>query len=179
MEGIVRVSPSGYKTFLRGCTIAIDLDLCLSSTVVSLEKPADVRRTFAKGSDSLRKSPIGEPKLRRTDKKTNFWPRRGKGKGVDYDFLEKCKEVVCRVKHPTAVSRHRDHEFRVSIMPWSRGSYLDIRTYKMGKPSGAGILLHLDVISAMLPEIIAAVRRMENEDAREPDKKAYPEVIRA
>jgi len=57
-------------------------------------------------------------------------------------------------------------------MPWSRGSYLDIRLYKLGGPTNIGILLHLDIMSAILPEIIAAVRRMENEDTREPDDKA-------
>lgn len=35
--------------------------------------------------------------------------------------------------------------------------------------TGRGILLHLDVIKVLLPELIGAVRRMEMEDTREPE----------
>lgn len=140
---------------------------------MAFENPGDVRRTFERSSEALARRKSGAAKLGKKSKKSNFWPR---GK-IDYDFLEKCKEVVCRVKHPTAMYKYKDIEYRVSIMNWSRGSYLDVRQYKKGKPTGAGILLHLDIINAILPEINAAVRRMDNEDSREPENKSKPEVI--
>lgn len=137
--------------------------------------PRIVRRNFNKGSDAItkKKKNLSRQRLGKS-RASNKWPR---GK-VNYAFLETCKEVVCRVIHPTQFFRQSvQMEYRISIMPWSRGSYIDIRQYKLGGPTGVGILLHLDVIQAMLPELIATVRRMENEDSREPENKAKPEVI--
>lgn len=107
--------------------------------------------------------------------RTNLWP----GDRINYDFLNRCKETICRAKHPTGYFRHRDTEYRVSIMQWSRGSYLDVRMYKQGTSTPIGILLHLDVISAILPDIISAVRQMENADTREPEQKAEITVLHA
>ena len=117
--------------------------------------------------------PVPKPNDKR--RHTNHWP----GTKLNYEALERCKEVVCRAEHPTAYYRHRKTEYRVSIMPWSRGAYLDIRMYKNGGPSPTGILLHLDVISAILPEIIGAVRRLENEDTRSEEQKAKIVVVHA
>ena len=142
---------------------------------MAFEKPNEVRRSFAQDSNIARyRVPKGPGKNKRVHR-TNFWP----GKRLDYEFLEKCKEVVCRVSHPTGYYQKQDLEYRVSIMSWSRGSYLDIRQYKKDHPCAVGILLHLDIVSAMLPNIIAAVRRMETEDTREPEQKASPKVISA
>lgn len=145
---------------------------------MEFKTPKETKRSFAQDSRVRSykvpyRSKVASPNKRMHRKKADFWP----GNKLDYAFLEKCKEVVCRIPHPNAYYRHRGTEYRVTIMPWSRGSYLDIRTYVQGGPTGRGILLHLDIISAMLPEIIAAVRRMENEDGR--DKKTPVEVIRA
>jgi len=138
--------------------------------VVKFTPPAEVRRSFTVDNTGISERRFPHPSWqKRNPRRTNHWPREMLG----YAFLEKCKEVVCTVKHPTEWHKRRWHsEYRVSIMPWSRGSYLDIRLYKLGGPTNIGILLHLDIMSAILPEIIAAVRRMENEDTREPDDKA-------
>jgi len=137
---------------------------------VKFTPPAEVRRSFMADNTGIAEKRTPHPNWqKRRPWKTNHWPREMLG----YSFLERCKEVVCTVKHPTGWHKRRwNSEYRVSIMPWSRGSYLDIRLYKLGGPTNIGILLHLDIMSAILPEIIAAVRRMENEDTREPDKKA-------
>ena len=138
-------------------------------------EPKEPQASFAQNSGIAKYRVPKEPGRNKRIQRSNFWP----GKRLDYEFLEKCKEVVCRVQHPTNYYQKQEVEFRVSIMSWSRGSYLDIRQYKRNKPCAVGILLHLDIISAILPDVIAAVRRMENEDVREPDKKAFPVVVHA
>jgi len=79
--------------------------------------------------------------------------------------------------------KHKGTEYVLSIMPWSRGSYVDIRVHHLVgeklNPTAQGVLLHLDVVSALLPELIGAVRRLENEDTREPEQKAQVSVIRS
>ena len=96
---------------------------------------------------------------------------------LNYEFLNRCKETVCRIIHPSSFHKkwyykNGSHtEVRLSILPWSNGAYLDIRKYFRGGAQPVGILLHLDIMSAILPEIIAAVRRMESEDTREPNQK--------
>lgn len=96
---------------------------------------------------------------------------------LNHEFLDLCKEPVCRVNHPNPMMQRKGTEIRVSIMPWSRGSYLDIRQYMHGHGTGRGILLHLDIIKVLLPEIIMAVRRMEMEDTRDPKEITTVEVI--
>jgi len=56
---------------------------------------------------------------------------------------------------------------------------VDIRQYQGGMPTPTGILLHLDVISELLPELIQTVRTLQLNDTRDDDKKAKIEVIRA
>lgn len=145
---------------------------------MAFSKPTEIRRSFARDSNIAKRGPArkqpGEKREKRIQR-TNYWP----GGKLNYEFLESCKEVVCRVKHPTAYMRHLDTEYRVSTMPWSRGYYVDIRQYKKGGPTSVGILLHLDVIAAILPDLIAAVHKLELLDDREPEKKAKIEVIQA
>lgn len=107
--------------------------------------------------------------------RTNFWP----GGRLDYEFLERCKEIICRIPHPTGHYRYRKIEYRLSTMIWSRGAYVDIRQYQDGKPTGTGILLHLDVVSELLPELTRAVRDLQMNDTRDIGEKAQVEVIRA
>lgn len=145
--------------------------------------PQEVRRSFER--NQLRdygQPPIETAKKRKNPRKhvsTNQWPH---GR-LNYGFLNRCKEIICRIPHPTAHMKHKGVEYVLSIMPWSRGSYVDIRVhYSVNgqlQPTGQGVLLHLDVISALLPELIGAVRRMENEDTREPEQKAQVSVIRS
>ena len=138
---------------------------------------AEVYRSFAKDSN-IRAFRHPQSKADRHEKRmhrTNLWP----GDRLNYDYLNRCKETVCRAEHPTGYFQHKKAEYRVSILPWSRGAYLDLRVYKYGASTPTGILLHLDVISAILPDIISAVRRMENEDTREDDQKAKIRVIHA
>ena len=63
-------------------------------------------------------------------------------------------------------------------MRWSRGAYIDIRMYQQGSPKPMGILLHLDVMSAILPDLVMAVHKLEFEDERDQDKKAKIEVVK-
>lgn len=140
-------------------------------------KSEEMYRSFARAVPITERY-VPRPPHQRHEKRmhrTNMWP----GEQLKYDYLERCKEVVCRVKHPTGYFQQKGAEYRVSIVSWSRGSYLDIRMYKMGQGTPMGILLHLDIISEILPEIINAVKRMQDEDTREPEKKAKIEVIRA
>ena len=141
--------------------------------------PAEVRRSFAKGSGMVVDG-VGHPVAGRRGQtqriqRANSWT----GKRLNYAFMERCKELVLRVKHPNAYMGHRKTEIRVSIMPWGRGSYLDIRKYFNGRPSADGILLHLDIADAILSDLVGAVRRMALEDTREPEQKSKIEVIRA
>ena len=141
-------------------------------------KPQDVRRSFAKDS-KITKFRVPAHSLHACKEKrvqrTNFWS----GGRLDYEFLERCKEIVCRIQHPTGYYRHKKVEYRLSVLRWSRGSYVDIRQYHDGMPSPTGILLHLDIISELLPELVSTVRQLQLEDTRDDDKKAKIEVIRA
>ena len=139
--------------------------------------PAEIRRSFEGDGPtkfrhpkpiSERKSPSG-----RRIHKHNLWP----GKRLDYEFLERCKEFICRVPRASGFMKHMDTEYRVSVIPWSRGSYIDIRMYRKNSPTGVGMLLHIDIASAILPDIVAAVRRAEELDTREPEQKTIVEVI--
>lgn len=147
------------------------------------EGPQEVRRSFEKNQlKDYGQPPIETAKKRRNPRKhvsTNQWPQ---GR-LNYKFLNRCKEIVCRIPHPTGHMRYKGAEYVLSIMPWSRGSYVDIRMQYLVQgvlhPTGQGILLHLDVINALLPELIGAVRRMDNEDGREPEQKAQIRVLRS
>ena len=145
---------------------------------MSFVRPAEIRRSFASDSAITRFRVPGYaykiPKEKRVQR-ANFWP----GTRLDYEFLESSKEVVCRVKHPTGYFKHKGKEIRLSIMPWSRGAYVDIRYYTNGHQSPVGILLHQDILVALLPDLIATARRLEREDQREPDQKAKVEVVLA
>jgi len=104
-----------------------------------------------------------------------FWKKR---KNLNFDFLERCKEIFCRIPHPNNMMRRRGVVYHVSKMYWSRAGYIDIRTYVRGTATGRGIFLHLDVIKAMLPELIAAVRELEAADNRDPETIQPVEVWR-
>lgn len=143
-----------------------------------LERPADVRRSFTRGTRLFQHrqsyySAGGKLPREKRFRRTNLWP----GVQLDYGYIETCKETVVRVKHPTGYMRRHETEIRISVLPWSRGSYIDLRYYKYGKPTCVGILLHLDMIQAILPDLVGAVRRMEEMDTREEDQKSHPEVI--
>ena len=140
------------------------------------KRPDEVRRSFAIDSNIKKyRTPAGSLTHKKNKRvhRTNFWP----GERINYEFLERCKECVLRVKHPTGYFQHKQAEYRISILPWSRGSYVDIRMYKNGGPSPTGILLHLDVLSAMLPDLIATIRNLEVNDVRDPEQKAQVEII--
>lgn len=137
-----------------------------------------VRRSFARDSGIVKwrepKTFTDPPKNRRMHR-TNCWP----GGRLDYEFLEKCKQVVCRIEHPTQFYKHKRAEYRVSVMSWGRGGYVDIRLYKQGFPSPTGVLLHLDVFQKMLPGLVEALRILEQEDTRDPDSRAHVTVLPA
>ena len=145
----------------------------------SLARPQGTVRSF-----SLQKNPQklkfhvpavpGRTRIHRQHR-TNLWP----AMRLNYQFLERCKELVCRVPHPTALYRHRKVEYRIAILPWSQGSYLDIRTYHNGSPTSMGLLLHQDVAEALLPDLVAAIRELGLRDTREPEQKARVTVIPA
>lgn len=139
-----------------------------------IQKPADVRRSFSGvGPRTYHVPRVNPAKIPRAHR-TNYWP----GNKLDYDFLERCKEFICRIPHPTGYYKYKKAEYRLSIIHWSQGAYVDVRMYLNGGPTSMGILLHLDVIKEMLPDLVAAVRQLDNEDMREPNKKAKIEVIR-
>lgn len=141
---------------------------------MSMLRPAEVRRSFK--AISVPRTPSRRRGPAWVGLSTNSWP---KGTRLDYEFLERCKEPVCRVLHPTAWYRHKQREYRISIMPWSRGGYLDIRMYGFGRPLKTGILLHQDVLEALLPDLIWAAKRLAEMDEREPEQKAKVVAIPA
>lgn len=96
---------------------------------------------------------------------------------LDYDFLDRCKEVVCRIRHPNGYFQHKDTEYRLSILRWSRGAYLDIRKYVCGQPTGQGILIHQDVWEVLFPELQAALREVQSQDTRDPEQIQKVRVI--
>src|SRR3990167_5927701 len=138
--------------------------------------PAEIRRSFeGEGPTKFHHpKPIAQRsgQVRNRIHKDNLWPR----KRLDYSFLERCKEFICRVPRASGFMKHMDTEYRVSVIPWSRGSYIDIRMYRKNSPTGVGMLLHIDIASAILPDIVAAVRRAEELDTREPEQKTVVEV---
>ena len=122
-----------------------------------------------------RRKPDTGLRTQRMHRTNGNWPTNQ----VRYEVLEKLKEVVCRIQHPNLYFRHFKQEIRVSILRWSRGSYLDIRNYRNGSPTGVGILLHVDIASKLLPDIVGAIRRMELEDSREDTQKQRITVVHA
>ena len=141
--------------------------------------PAEVRRSFALTSrvrvPRLQAAREYRPDRRYPRKRTSggMWP-----KGcLDYEFLERCKEVLCRVKHPNMYFQHLETEYRFSRLRWSRGSYFDLRKYVFGRPTGSGILLHQDIWEVLLSEVIAGVRDAQFEDVRDAEQKQRVEVI--
>lgn len=141
----------------------------------AIQKPSDVRNSFAGKGPTKYHTPNLSGSREKRIQRTNFWP----GKRLDYSRLEQLKEFVCRVKHPTAYyKRAKDAEYRVSILHWSRGSYLDIRMYYGGHPTAMGLLMHQDVASIIVPELFAALRTLEMNDTREEEQKAKPELIK-
>ena len=141
------------------------------------EKPSTVRRSFARDSAPVEWRPTDEaiPFKKSKNVQTQATRKRHWPKRLDYQFLEGCKEVICRIEHPTAYYKHPGmgrSEYRLSVMPWSRGAYVDIRMYRGGRPTARGILLHLDVAQVLLPELVRTIHRMEAEDTREPGQKA-------
>ena len=146
------------------------------------KKPADVNlepaRTFAQRNDHAIRN-HGQPTIRtqynkRQGTRSTSWPN----SQLDYAFMERCKEVVCRIPHPNGYMKNRGVEYRVSIMYWSRGAYIDIRQYSSKGSTSRGILLHQDVFAQMLPELIGALREVESHDTRDKDTIQIPEVIR-
>lgn len=137
------------------------------------EKPHFPRRSFAENITKFR-TPNKSTRKRVRSHNTNYWP----GTRLDYEFLERCKELVCRVDHPTALYTHRKVNYRVSILRWSHGAYIDIRKYYGDTPRAEGVLLHIDILGELLPEISAALRQLQIEDVRDDDKKAHVEIIR-
>ena len=142
---------------------------------MEIPKPAEVRRSFAKGVKPVVRVgalPAGQRKMSRMHRTTRWT-----GERLDYAFIEKCKELVCWLNHPSAMIRRKGRTIRLSVMPWSRGVYVDLRHYSgKGIPMAQGILLHLDIISKLLPDLITLVHRLEMEDQREPEQKAKIEV---
>ena len=140
-----------------------------------IKNPREVRRSFELSS-YIRPPRLQRPREYRDDQRAPRL-RRSRAGGVwttrrlDYNFLERCKEVVCRVKHPNAYFQHVNTEYRLSIMRWSRGAYLDLRKYRNDLPSGEGVLIHQDIWEELLPELIAAVRRVQCDDTRESEQK--------
>lgn len=142
-------------------------------------KPMEVAREYRRSFVRDQYHPSGTweyrapGSLKRSPRANTSWT----STNLDHGFLDRCKEPVCRVNHPNPQMQRRGTEIRVSVMPWSRGSYLDIRQYMNGHGTGRGILLHLDIIKALLPNIIYAVRQMELEDTRDPKEITTVEVI--
>ena len=131
-----------------------------------IQKPGQpIKREFYGNPDIVTRKPRpGGKDKRRVQTKRTQWPT---GR-LDYEFMEKCKQVICRIPHPNKAQAHRGAEFRLSRMPWSRSEYIDIRTYVNGKPTGRGILLHFDIAKALLPELITLVQTLDVEETREP-----------
>ena len=138
-------------------------------------KPTESKRSFGRDS-AIKKPRTSNPAGGKRSHRASFWPA---GR-LDYDYLESCKEFVCAIPHPNEYYRHRGSHYRLSILRWSRGSYIDIRQYtKAGKPTGAGMLLHIDVADKLLPELSDAIRKLVLEDTREPEKKTPVDVVYA
>ena len=147
-----------------------------------IRKSVFIPRSFVTGN-LLKPRKILSRKTLQKQPWNNHWPHGAHGQTrsqtrLDYEYIESCKEVICRIPHPTWSQRHGyPKEFRLSLLRWSRGCYIDIRQYAGAQATSTGILLHLDVISALLPELITLVRAMEAEDIREPEQKAQVEVF--
>lgn len=145
---------------------------------MSFKTPQEVRKSFARDNQITKDRPPPRiPKNKRVQR-TNYWP----GSRLDYEFLDRCKEFICRIPHPTGYYKNKGKELRLSSLSWGHGSYVDIRYYHRGRDGRVvggpvGILLHLDMISALLPELVALVRRLEMQDPREPEQKASIEVL--
>ena len=146
-----------------------------------IRTPTEVRRSFALTSKVRipRRMAIRDssPDRRVPKKRTagGMWTKNR----LDYMFLERCKEIICRIKHPNKYFQHTETEYRFSRLRWSRGSYFDLRKYVYGQPTGTGILLHQDIWEVLLSEVVAAIREAQFEDAREEGQKQPVEMIPA
>lgn len=91
--------------------------------------------------------------------------------GAVYRMCESLKTVRIRIPHPNWQMRlnpRTEMEWRVSVMPWSRSQYIDIRRYSGGNVTPNGILLHYDVMKAVLPHLIDLMAELERAETREP-----------
>src|SRR5438876_892758 len=81
-----------------------------------------------------------------TDYSGNHWPKTR----LDYEVMEKAKILVDTVEYIRRERKRKPEagpwvkEIRVSILPWSRSGYMDIRFYIKGQSTGRGILCHID-----------------------------------
>lgn len=142
--------------------------------LVRLLSPLDVRRSFSNDVAKIKQRKIARPKPKaRQHNRSSLWPV---GR-LNYEALERCKIHIVSARHPSRFMKYRFTEIRVSLLPWSRGSYLDIRHYRRGSPTGVGILLHLDILSALFPHIQRALDEMRYMDSRAEGQKDEVELV--
>jgi hypothetical protein len=92
------------------------------------------------------------------------WTRRR----IDYAAMEAVKILVDSFIYKDIDTQEKRGnfkiEFKFSILPWSGTGYLDIRKYIRGKPTGQGVLIHLErfeeVVEAMY-KVRTTVERMK------------------
>jgi hypothetical protein len=71
-------------------------------------------------------------------------------------LIEQAKRLVAEIaKYP-----NRPETIRVSLFPRGHHTYADVRVYLAGKPTGKGLVIHLD----LLPQVIAALQQTLHED---------------
>jgi len=98
----------------------------------------------------------------------------------DYTLLNTVSIVHCRIPHPNPFMGRdgKGIEFHLREVPWSGSQYVDIRKChtKTGY-YGKGILLHYDVMKAMLPYLLGLMQELEARETREPEHIRKVEVF--
>jgi hypothetical protein len=97
----------------------------------------------------------------RKERSPNQWTR----ERLDYAQLEAAKHLVAAITYKEVPPSKKSpkgylRELRVSVLPWSKAGYVDLRFYINGGSTGQGLLVHLDKWPALLAACIQADREV-------------------
>lgn len=94
----------------------------------------------------------------RARKPRNNWTR----KRLDYAALEAAKLLIGEVPYKSLAGGEFTKDIRVSVLPWSRSGYVDIRVYIKKRSTGQGVLCHMD----KWPGLFSALCQVDREIKR-------------
>lgn len=104
--------------------------------------------------------------------KPNKMNMKWKKPSADYSVLNTAAIVRCRIPHPNPYmgTVGKGIEYHLREVPWSDSQYVDIRKYHTRSGFyGKGIMLHYDVMKALMPHLLTLMRTLEANETRDPE----------